>query len=58
MQLVGCEFGAAQDKANLRTVTVRDHNIPTVNDHVGDVFHRLRRGLILIGNGLMVLVFD
>ena len=58
VQLVGCEFGTPQDETNLWTVTVRDYDIPAINDHVGNVFHCLYCRLILVGNGLMVLIFD
>ncbi len=58
MQLVGRDFGTAQDETNLWTIAMRDHDIPAINDHTGDVFHRFRGSLILIWNGLMVFIFD
>jgi len=50
VKLVGRDFRAAQDETNLRTISVGNDHIPAVNDHFGDVFHRLDCSLILIGD--------
>ena len=37
---------------------MRHHHIPTLGDHIGNVMHRFGACGVLIGNGLMLRVFD
>ena len=58
VQLVGGQFGAAQDEPYLRAVAVADGHLPASLDHLGDVISRLAGGHILVFNRSVRLVFD
>jgi hypothetical protein len=56
VQLVGGQFAAAQDEADLRAVAVGDGDVPAVLDHLGDVAGGLVGRVVLVFDRLVLLV--
>ena len=58
VHLVGCQFVAAQDKADLRAIAVGYDHIPAPFDHIGNVATGLLYRAHLRGDVLVLLVCD
>ncbi len=56
LDLMG-NLGAPQDETDLRAVSVADGHFPTLLDQVGNVEAGLFRGLVLVFDGAVSLVF-
>jgi hypothetical protein len=55
---LGSNLGPAEDKADLRTVSMPDGHIPSGLDHVGDMERGFPGSIILVFDRLTLLILD